>query len=733
MGTSDGAFFDLTLDLLAVVDADLRLQRVNPAWTGALGWGRDELIGMPLADLVDDADDGHLRATLDQVQTHRPLHRLELALRARTGGLRAIEWNLARSPDDGMIHAVGRDVTEARRQSRLLRLVEDATRVGSFEIPLDTSELRWSRITHEIYGTDPHSHQPTLEHALSRYPPEARAVLDPALDALMTRGEPYDLITPFVTLAGDRRWVRSRATAEWRDGQVAIVYGTFEDVTEAREEHLRLARFREIVELGRDGVWEATPDGITTYANGRMAQLLETTVEALQGTSIFDHVDDADHATIARSQLQREDWSPLESFQIRLRTRTGRPTWVNVASRPRLDENGAVVALTAMVTDLTEMRSKEQQLRRSEARLRTFVELAPLGIVRHDLETGAVLEANRSACEMAGLPLEALRGRAYADLLEFDPDVERAASEQVVTTGRFGPIEVAFARPDDTRLAAEVTGVALPGDDGRLSVWTLIRDVTEHRRLERLKDEFVATVSHELRTPLSSISGALELLTRPVGIDGDRRDLLLRVAVRNAERLAQLIDDILDVSRLDATPFDVEVQPHDLGAVAAGAVEAAEGAAAAADVGLRVSIEPTDGDGLAVLADEARLQQAIGNLLSNAIRFSPTGGAVQVRVVTAGDRVELQVRDHGPGVPEGFAPRMFERFAQADASDRRVAGGTGLGLSIVRAVVERHRGRVVHDAPPDGGARFTISLPAVPTSGVADDDVPGGEATSTIT
>ncbi len=710
MDSPHDALFELASDLLAVMEPDGRFLRLNPAWQTCLGWSVDELLGTSALALIHPEDAERARDALDRLRDGEVVTGVDLRLRTRTGSHRAIQFNGARSAVDGCFHGVGRDVTEARSTERLLRLVEDATQVGSFEIDLDTSLVRWSRVTHEIYGTDPDTYTPTVADALTCYPPEALAVLEPALERLMAYGEPYDLTTPFVGRDGRRRWVRARAQAEIRHGRIVAAYGTFEDVTEAREEHLRLARFREMVELGQDGVWEVTPDGITTYVNERMAQLLETTVDELLGTPILDHVDPAwvEHG---RQKLRERRTGVADTYEICLRTRTGAPLWVNISARPRHDAEGGIVAITAMISDLTALKAKEQQLRRSEARLRAFVEHAPLGIVVHDWESGALIDANRAASAIAGLPVEAMRGRPYTELLELAPSADLAASSDAEASGSYGPIEVGFVRPDGQRVTLEASGIRLPTDEGRQAVWSLIHDVTERRRLEQLKAEFVATVSHELRTPLTSILGALALLAERTELDAEGRHQLLDMAQRNGVRLERLIDDILDLSRYDTIPAGLELQPHDLGVVAQASVAAA--AAAAEQAGVELRVVRRGAQPAIVWCDERRLLQAVGNLLTNALSFAPAGTVVEVDVEVVGRWAQLSVRDHGPGVPEWFEPRLFERFAQADSSDRRRVGGTGLGLSIVRAVVEHHGGDVGYDRPDGGGARFTLGLPLV--------------------
>jgi len=236
-----------------------------------------------------------------------------------------------------------------------------------------------------------------------------------------------------------------------------------------------------------------------------------------------------------------------------------------------------------------------------------------------------------------------------------------------------------------------------------------LRYATERKRLERLKDEFVSTVSHELRTPLTSISGSLGLLMgNAIGNLPGPMARLLAIAHTNSQRLVRLVDDILDIEKMEAgrVVFNfsrVEVQP-----LVEQAIEANRGFAEG--YGVRVRLEAARA-AAEVRADPDRLLQVVTNLLSNAIKFSPTDGEVAVAIEKGPDAVRLTVRDHGPGIPVDFKPLIFEKFAQADAGVARQKGGTGLGLSIVKQIVERLGGEVGFADAPGGGAIFHVQLP----------------------
>jgi DNA-binding response OmpR family regulator/nitrogen-specific signal transduction histidine kinase len=241
-------------------------------------------------------------------------------------------------------------------------------------------------------------------------------------------------------------------------------------------------------------------------------------------------------------------------------------------------------------------------------------------------------------------------------------------------------------------------------------VTAAIRDISVRRRVERLKDEFVSTVSHELRTPMTSISGSLSLLVGQwASVLPGSAARLLAIANKNSQRLVRLINDILDIEKLEAGRVVFNLSRVDLRQLIKQAIEANRGFAEGYSVRVRLDATSVDAE---VNADPDRLAQVLTNLLSNAIKFSPPGEEVPVTIDKNGDMIRISVRDHGGGIPPDFKPHVFEKFSQADATSSKEKGGTGLGLSIVKQIVERLHGDVGFNDAPGGGTIFYVDLPA---------------------
>ncbi|HEX8722562.1 MAG TPA: PAS domain S-box protein [Pyrinomonadaceae bacterium] len=274
------------------------------------------------------------------------------------------------------------------------------------------------------------------------------------------------------------------------------------------------------------------------------------------------------------------------------------------------------------------------------------------------------------------------------------------------------------------RMAANLAAVAL--ENMRLLQFeTRAREAAEEA--SRLKDEFLATLSHELRTPLTAILGWASML-RDSRLDEKTFRTAVEIVERNARTQQQIVDDILDVSRIITGHLQLDAEPTDLGQVVEAAVDTVRPAAAAKGITLRAVLDPGAG---AVMGDPRRLQQVVWNLLLNAVKFTPIGGEVGVRLVRAGAHARLTVTDNGAGIRQGFLPYVFDRFRQADQSTTRTHGGLGLGLSIVRHLVEQHGGTVRAESEGEGrGSTFTVELPELrnPDSGSLVEESAGGES-----
>jgi two-component system, OmpR family, sensor histidine kinase VicK len=258
------------------------------------------------------------------------------------------------------------------------------------------------------------------------------------------------------------------------------------------------------------------------------------------------------------------------------------------------------------------------------------------------------------------------------------------------------------------------------GSNGEIvGIVEIARDITEKKRQEQLKSEFIATVSHELRTPLTSIVGSIGFLEAGAAPDATAR--LLKIALDNCRRLVGIVNDILDIEKIEAGKMAFDRKPVEIRALLEQVAQANQGMAEQYGIAIRVDGAPAQN---VMFTDPDRLTQTITNLLSNAIKFSPRGEEVIIRAEETHGRACIEIRDYGPGIPQEYRERIFEKFVQVDATDQRQRGGTGLGLSIAKEIVTQLGGRISFEDAPDRGTIFRIELPTseadVGTNGAAD-------------
>jgi len=330
---------------------------------------------------------------------------------------------------------------------------------------------------------------------------------------------------------------------------------------------------------------------------------------------------------------------------------------------------------------------------------------------------GKVSFANSAAARLLGAPPDLLIGRTAHEILHDSAPSDRACDEDCPlrrTSSAPGSTsgEDNIFRTDGSSFPAEYAVTPIRGHGRFLGSVLTFRDISQRYALDQLKDEFISTVSHELRTPLTSIRGALGLLSSGMlGETNEKASNLLRIALTNSDRLVRLINDILDLERIQSGREPLNFRPVQLGAIVKQAIDDMQPMADAAGVKLI-----HDATQVEISADSDRLLQVITNLLSNAVKFSPPNSPVSVMLRPGVTGVILSVIDHGRGIPADKLETIFGRFQQVDASDSRQKGGTGLGLAICRTIVMQHSGRIWAERNPVRGSTFRVFLPYQPAS-----------------
>lgn len=477
--------------------------------------------------------------------------------------------------------------------------------------------------------------------------------------------------------------------------------------------------------------------GQLILANKQVSQIIGYSYETESKLEEYDQIVDFEGFRANGQRYAPDEWPLMRSLstgeivtaeEIRLERTDGNQVFISVNSAPIRDQQGDIVAAVAIFQNITERKRLEDALRVSEAKFKRLVDANIIGVIVCNLDK--ILEANDVFLQMVGYTREQLIAGEISWLNLTPPeylDVDEQGLEELRNTGKCPPFEKEYIHSSGSRIPILIGATLL--EENPLTWLCFVLDLTELKQTEiereellkrertvreeaeaanRIKDEFLAVLSHELRSPLNPILGWASLL-RTGKMNEETTHRALEIIERNAKLQAQLIEDLLDVSRILRGKIALSTFPVHLDNAIHAALETVQLAADAKEIGLYTHLEPNVRP---VLGDLGRLQQIIWNLVSNAVKFTDPGGRVDIYLETVNNQGQVRVQDTGQGITPDFLPHVFDYFRQADSTTTRQFGGLGLGLAIVRYLTELHGGMVWAESPGDGqGATFTVRLP----------------------
>ena len=454
-------------------------------------------------------------------------------------------------------------------------------------------------------------------------------------------------------------------------------------------------------------------EGRLTSLNAFTAETLGYRAEDLTGRSVSDLLD-GPGAAVFQDCLRTLQTSDEWQGALPLRRSDGVYRRIAFRSR-RMELPGERPFILNHGMDVTEQHEAEEALHLATRQRELILESVGDGIYGIDLD-GRLTFINQAAARALGYTPEQLTGRDIHEI------IHHSHADGTPYSKATSPILQAMRRRETVRMRDEVfwcqDGTAIPVEysasplieDGQISGMVVaFQDVSERRRLEKMKDEFISTVSHELRTPLTSLRASLGLISsgsldkRP-----EKQRQMVEMAIGNCDRLVRLVNDILDFDSVERGRLPLHRQPVEAVDLLRRAADVAHTTAAQVRINFRIEAPPA-----LVLADQDRILQVLNELVSNAIKFSPPDTIIRlVAQPTGPNEVRFMVEDQGRGIPPEKLERIFDRFQQGDASDSRALGGTGLGLALCRSIVEQHGGRIWAESSPGQGSRFVFTLPA---------------------
>jgi PAS domain S-box-containing protein len=518
-------------------------------------------------------------------------------------------------------------------------------------------------------------------------------------------------------------------------GQVVGTVIEVQDITERKRSE---QRFRRVFEHAAMGIAIADMEGRIVQCNPAYAKMLSCKEDELLHSNLSSlmHPEDLSANESAMAQLTGGGEAAVE-LDARYLQNSGEVGWVHKVVSLLRDESGIPTNVIVLVTDVTERKLGEAALRESQAMLAAVLEALPVSIIIGDKDGRLVLMNRESRAIWGPTPMSTSIDE-YREWVGYRPNTGKrieahewplsrailhgeATFDELVEIERFAGGGRAFLELSATPVR-DNSGLIVGGVVAALDV-TELRQVAEEResllereraarteieRVSRMKDDFLATLSHELRTPLNAILGWTHVLSRSLS-NPETVEKGIDVIARNARAQAQLIEDLLDMSKILSGKVQIDLKRTKVDDVLDAALGAVKHAAEAKGVRL---IKEVDVQAARIFADPDRLQQVLWNLLTNAVKFTPADGEVRLSIRQAASAYWISVSDTGRGIKPEFLPHIFERFRQADSSTTRKFGGLGLGLSIVKSLVDLHGGTVeAYSAGEGHGATFRVILP----------------------
>ena len=639
---------------------------------------------------------------------------LEIQVAQRTAALSDTNWQLQQ------------ELIERRQAEKALRESEERFRTMADSAPV----LLWVSNTEAnfIFFNQPWLEFTgrTLEEELGRdwaddiHPDERQRCLDIYLTAFETR-QRFQMEYPLQRADGEYRWVLDTGIPRFNhDGSFAGYIGSCLDISDRKQAEEERSKLIAIIEATPDFIYSTNIDGQVLYLNKAARNLLGFGEDAeISNFKILENRPDRAVETIQNEGIPTAMQAGTWVGETAIFSDRGREVPLSELIIAHRSANGSVKMLSAIARDISQHKEIEATLRESERRWRNLLENVRLIVVGLDKQ-GKVEYVNPYFLQLVGYAESEVLGKDW-----FETFISKRERQQVHQD--FWEIfaqnlqsyyqNSILTKSGEERIIAWNNTLLQNAWGEAIGTTSIGEDITERYAIERMKDEFISVVSHELRTPLTSINGGLNLLsTGLVEPQSERGKRVIQIAAESAERLVRLVNDILELERLESGKIRLEKQRVNAADLMCRAAEQMQVMASRAGVNLSVGKQSIEFE-----ADSDRIIQVLINLLSNAIKFSPRGSTVSLTVELQ-QEIRFQVRDRGCGIPTDKLDNIFERFHQVDASDSRKKGGTGLGLAICRNIVEQHGGHIWAHSALGKGSSFYFTLPGVIAEGERDDN-----------
>jgi len=737
-------FFEYCNEILGICRMDGTWVDINQKWTDILGWSKTEIMSQNFSVLLHPDDLAPSNQAMSVLGKGEAIDGFVNRYRTRDGRYVHLRWTArtALVDQETLIYCAAQDVEAAFElqesldsQVRLSKFVGNSSKIGGWEYDVATQKLTWTSETFRIYGVESRDFKPTLISTLSFYAPEYRATRTEALARLQENGKDFDIELQLIRADGERLWVRKTGSGEFSNGSLVRINGTIHDINllknaenERDRDRITLLQAREEAAWYRSCTNAAAIVAITD-PQGRITHVNEK-FENISGYS-SDELIGKTHAVINSSYHPKDFFQDLwksinngENWrgEICNKAKDGSLYWVDTTIIPLKEGKGKILRHVAIRFDITQRKNLEQQ-NLLQAQLQSLLlELTPVGIYR-TAPDGSCHFVNHEWLRITGLSAAEAMGYGWVQSIHPDDRTFLSQAWQEFTEGRRSfELSYRFLRPNGDMRWVNGQAIAVRDENGQVQGYLgTINDITELqktqeelRRSSAAKTMFLANISHEIRTPLNAILGISQLMTLAETNPNSAQLANLQDIQNSGELLLSIINDVLDLSKIEAGNLQIESKSFDLLKL----INSTLNLVKAANTKDTVKLTSSFASNLPrwVLGDETRIKQILLNFLSNAMKFTENGVvdfSVELdpsQINPLSHKLLFSIRDSGIGMSSEQIARLFKPFSQADSSITRRFGGTGLGLAISKRLCEMMSGQIQVESELGKGSCFKMLI-----------------------
>lgn len=725
---------------IAKLDQEFCFTQINKTLARMIGSTSQSLVGQPYWNISLVAEIEGDRQMFVELEENGFVQR-ETRIHQTLGREIWVKINLSEvqpfPPDEAYYIAIFEDISQRKRSEEMHadlvlhdKLLIKALAEVTYDHYMPQDILTWQGDYENILGYTPEEMGMDTASWLERVYPDDVEAVEAELERAFREDKIFDIEYRFRHHDGHYLWMHDRGVLHGEHlGEAERFIGVFRDISkrkaaeEKRQKQDRL--YQQIVETAQEGIWVIDEEAKTDYVNPRMAMMLGYNAEDMLGKSLFEFMD-SKQLEAAKLNFQRRQQGLSEDHDFCFRSREGQEVWTMITTNPLLDDHGKFAGALGMVTDVTERRAAEQEIIRSQNLLEAIFDESADALFLVDMDTLRTFDCNKKAIEMFERDdkseLIDIEGHILQAKQFSDEELEAIAAEinetgtwsreveYVTKSGRlfWGNLAAKQITVGDRRVnLVRVTDI----DDRKRAEQALRRTNEELERATKLKDEFLANMSHELRTPLNAILGLTEVLgDGTYGLVNQRQQRSLNTIERNGQHLLELINDILNLAKIEAGQMVFHPVPVEINQICRGSVVLIRHQASKKNIEIQLDL-PTQSP--KIEGDQLRLRQALINLLGNAIKFTPIGGKISLRLELKATEnlVRIHIQDNGIGIAPVDQAQLFQPFVQLDSSLTRRFSGTGLGLALVKQIAELHGGSISVTSTLGKGSEFLLCLP----------------------